>query len=138
VQAKNNRKKRGFGKTVLIVDDSAVIRKMLVTAFLADGFRMCEQMENGEEAIEAAERIRPDVIILDLSMPVMNGLQAASELRKILPNTPIILFSLYTDLLLETDASNAGVTLVFPKTDPIPGLLDKAHELMAADSDLIG
>jgi CheY-like chemotaxis protein len=67
---------------------------------------------------------------LDLSMPVMNGLDAASELRKTLPNTPIILFTLYGDSLSKTDGSKAGVSLVLPKTVPLPTLIDKAHELM--------
>ena len=123
-------KKRGVGKTVLVVDDSAVIRQMLAAAFLSDGFKTCGEAENGKEAIGVAEQIKPDVIILDLSMPVMNGLEAASELRKIFPKTPIILFTLYGDSLLNTEASKAGVNLVLLKTVPLSTLVDKAHELM--------
>jgi len=123
-------KKRGAGKTVLVVDDSAVIRKLLAAAFLSDGFKTCGEAENGKEGIEVAREIKPDVIILDLSMPVMNGLDAASELRKIFPKTPIILFTLYGDSLSKTDASKAGLSLVLPKTVPLPTLIDKAHELM--------
>jgi CheY-like chemotaxis protein len=122
--------KCGVGKTVLIVDDNAPIRKMLATAFLSDGFQTCVGAENGKQGIEAAKQIKPDVIILDLSMPVMNGLEAASKLRQFLPKTPIILFSICGDSVSQTRASQAGISLVLLKTEPLPTLIRKAHELM--------
>jgi CheY-like chemotaxis protein len=122
--------KRGIGKTALVVDDNGTIRKLLAVAFLSDGFTKCVQAENGKEGIEAAKQIKPDVIILDLSMPGLNGLEAASKLRQFLPKTPIILFTLYADSLLKTDASRAGVSLVLLKTTPLTTLIDKAHELI--------
>ena len=103
---------------------------MLAVAFLSDGFKTCVQAENRKEGIEAAKQIKSDVITLDFSMPVVNGLEAASELRKLFPITPIILFTLYGDSLLKTEASKAGVSLVLLKTVPLPTLIDKAHELM--------
>jgi two-component system chemotaxis response regulator CheY len=130
VQVEIDASKRGIGKTVLVVDDNATIRRMLVSAFLSNGFKTCVQAENGQEAIEAAMRIKPDVITLDLSMPVMNGLEAASELRKIYPAMPIILFSMYGNSLSKADASRAGVSLVLEKNVPVATLIDKAHELM--------
>jgi YesN/AraC family two-component response regulator len=86
--------------------------------------------QNGKEAVEAAKQIKPDVIILDLSMPVMNGLTAASKLGGIFPTTPIILFTLYGDFLSEALASESGVSLVLLKTVPLCVRRDKAHELM--------
>ena len=86
--------------------------------------------ENGREGIELAKRLKPDVIVLDLSMPIMNGLEAATELRKILPKVPIILFTLYGDSVSKTEASRAGVNAVLLKTDPLPTLIDVARELM--------
>lgn len=122
--------KKRRGKTVLIVEDNAIIRKMIADAFLSDGFKTCGEAENGKEGIAAAERIKPDVITLDLSMPVMNGIEAASELRKLLPKTPIILFTLYNNQFLETTAAAAGINLVLPKTVPLSTLLEKAHKLI--------
>jgi CheY-like chemotaxis protein len=130
VNIKTVPKERGVGKTVLVVDDNATIRKMVAVAFLSDGFKTCVQAENGKEGIEAAKRIKPDVIILDFSMPVMNGLAAAWELRKLFPKTPIILFTLYAGSLLRMEADKAGVSLVLQKTVPLLTLIDKAHELM--------
>jgi two-component system, chemotaxis family, chemotaxis protein CheY len=123
-------RKPGVGKTVLVVDDNAAIRKMLAKAFLSDGFKTCTEAANGQEALEVAKLLKPDVITLDLSMPVMNGLTAASELRKLFPRTPIILFTLYVDSLLKVDAQKAGVNVVLGKTTPLITLIDKAHELM--------
>ena len=123
--------KPGIGKTVLLVDDHAAIRKMLATAFLSDGFKTCIEAENGKEAIDVAKQNKPDVIVLDLSMPVMNGLQSAPELRKLLPQTPIILFTLYGQNLSQTQASKSGINLVLEKTMPLSTLIEKAHQLMA-------
>jgi CheY-like chemotaxis protein len=125
-------KKRGFGKTILVVDDNAAIRKKLAAAFLSDGFMTCAQAENGKEAVELAERVRPDVIVLDLSMPVMNGLEAAPWLRKVLPTAPIILFTQFADSLSTADAAKAGVSLVLAKDVALLTLVNKAHELMGS------
>jgi CheY-like chemotaxis protein len=122
--------KPGIGKTVLVVDDNAAIRKMLATAFLSDGFKTCIEAENGKEAIDVAKQNKPDIIVLDLSMPVMNGLQSAPELRKLLPQTPIILFSLYGESLSQTAASKSGISLVLEKTVPLSMLIEKAHQLI--------
>jgi CheY-like chemotaxis protein len=122
--------KPGIGKTVLVVDDNAAIRKMLATAFLSDGFKTCIEAENGKEAIDVAKQNKPDIIVLDLSMPVMNGLQSAPELRKLLPQTPIILFSLYGESLSRTAASKSGISLVLEKTVPLSMLIEKAHQLI--------
>jgi CheY-like chemotaxis protein len=125
--------KRGVGKTVLVVDDNAVIRKIVATAFLSDGFKTCAEAENGKEGIEVAKQIKPDVITLDLSMPVMNGLEAAPRLRKLFPSTPIILFTMYVTTQLKIEASKVGVNLVLSKTAPLTTLVRKAHELMGDD-----
>ena len=123
-------KRRNLGITALVVDDNKVVRKIISAAFLGGGFETCGEAENGQEAIEVAKRIHPDVITLDLSMPVMNGLEAASKLRQIFPKTPIILFTLYADSLSARDAAKAGVDLVVLKTTPLSILLEKAFELM--------
>ena len=122
--------KHGVGKTVLVADDNAAIRKMIAGAFLSDGFKTCGEAENGREAISLAREVQPDLITLDLSMPVMNGLDAAVELRKIFPKTPIILFTLFGDGLLPSEAARAGVTLVLSKTTPLAHLIVLAHRLL--------
>jgi len=118
------------GKAVVIVDDSAVVRRTVGHALLENGFRFYGEAENGAEGIEVVKQLKPDLAILDLSMPVMNGLQAALVLRKMFPQMPIILFSLYGDGAVKAEAARAGIDAVISKTADMPVLIDKAHELL--------
>ena len=68
---------------------------------------------------------------MDLSMPIMNGLEAAAELRKLFPKTPLILYSLYDTSLLEGEASRAGINLVLSKSADLSKLVNEAHNLIA-------
>jgi two-component system, chemotaxis family, chemotaxis protein CheY len=120
----------GQGKAVVIIDDNAAVRKTVGHAFLEDGFRYYGEAENGAEGIEVVKQLRPDLAIVDLSMPVMNGLQAAVVLRKLFPNMPIILFSLYGNEPVQAEARKVGVDAVVSKDEDIPVLLGKAHELL--------
>jgi two-component system chemotaxis response regulator CheY len=123
-------KKRGGGKTVLVVDDNPGIRQAVCRAFVSDGFAVCGEAANGREALSLAKRLKPDLIILDLSMPVMTGLQAAPELRKIAPKAPIILFTMYSAELRKEDATSMGIDWVASKTEPLSEIIKKAHILM--------
>jgi CheY-like chemotaxis protein len=88
-----------MARTVLVADDSPIIRKMLCQIFEEeDDYDLCAEATNGQEAIDLAIKHRPDLIILDLSMPLMNGLTAAQQLKKIMPTVPIILFTHYAEL----------------------------------------
>ena len=118
------------GMSVLVVDDSPVIREKLLGAFLSAGFETCLEARNGKEAIDLARQFKPDVIMLDLSMPVMSGLEAAPVLRQVLPGTPIIMFTLFAGGLSNTDVSKAGISLVLEKSTPLATLTDKAYELV--------
>jgi DNA-binding NarL/FixJ family response regulator len=131
VASKAGTTNRVAGKRVLIVDDNEVIRKILVVAFLSDGFETCAEAQNGKEGINVAKRAHPDLIILDLSMPVMNGLEAAPQLRKLFPKSSIFLFSLYADAVLTENASRAGIDVVISKNEPLDIIVQKAHELLS-------
>jgi YesN/AraC family two-component response regulator len=83
-----------MAKRVLVADDNPLIRKMLCQLFeREDDYDLCAEAKNGREAIELALKHRPHLIILDWSMPGLNGLEAARELKKIMPNVSIILFT---------------------------------------------
>jgi CheY-like chemotaxis protein len=97
-------------KKVLIVDDNPAIQSEIHQELNRHGF-LCSNAENGRQAIEQVLEILPDLIILDLSMPVMNGLDAAPELKKILPDCPIILYTLFADTLVQSsDVEARGIT----------------------------
>jgi DNA-binding NarL/FixJ family response regulator len=104
---------------VLIADDSQHIRKMVSRLLQAEsGYDLCAEAENGKEAIDLALQCRPDLIILDLSMPEMNGLQAAHELKKLMPKVPIILFTLHEELANHIAVVNMDVDRIVSKSEP--------------------
>jgi two-component system response regulator NreC len=90
---------------------------------------VCGEAANGEEAIVKAERLRPQIILLDLSMPGINGLTAARRLKRVLPEVPLILFTGHGDLFKSNEANAAGISAVFSKGESIIGVLDKARAL---------
>jgi two-component system nitrate/nitrite response regulator NarL len=87
---------------------------------------------NGEEGIEAAQGCHPDLIILDLSMPVMNGLEAAPILRNMFPKAPIFLFTLYADAVDKVTVLKSGVNLVISKDEPLSNVVNKAHDVIGS------
>jgi CheY-like chemotaxis protein len=118
-------------KKVLIVDDNPPIRSEIHQEFNRQGF-LYSNAENGRQPIEQVFEILPDLIILDLSMPVMNGLDAAPELKKILPDCPIILYTLFADTLVQSsDVEARGITCVVAKDDSLESLIDRANELFS-------
>jgi len=85
-----------MAKTVLLVDDNPAIRHALCGLFGSQtDFEVCGEAENGQEAIQKAERLRPDLIVMDLSMPVMNGIEFLKRLRATPGGTAplVVLFS---------------------------------------------
>jgi CheY-like chemotaxis protein len=99
-----------MARTVLIAGDNSNIRKMLRRMFeQEDDYDLRAEAENGRQAIELALQCRPDLIILDLSMPVMNGLEAAHELKRLMPKVPIILFTQHADLSNQLGTTNVDV-----------------------------
>ena len=102
---------------VLIVDDNRFFRKLLCDAFnMQPEFEICGDAENGKEAVEQALKLQPDIIVLDLSMPVMNGIDAARVLRLVMPMVPIIMDSALEDPLAAQEVDRIGVTGIVPKT----------------------
>ena len=117
-------------KCILIVDDNASVRRLLRAAFEQPGWEVCGEAVNGRDAIEKARELKPDLIVLDLAMPVMNGLEAAPVLRRMLPTVRIILFTLYGSEDLEHAASSAGITAVVSKNAALKMLVDQAQDLL--------
>jgi DNA-binding NarL/FixJ family response regulator len=108
-----------MAKTILVADDDALMRKMLCQVFeTEDDYDLCAEAVNGQEAIELARQHRPDLIILDFSMPVMNGLDAACELKRLMPDVPIILLTLHSETVMRhLEFANSAIDLVVSKMD---------------------
>lgn len=122
--------KQGKTKNVLLVDDNAIIRRLVRAKFESDGFDSCIEAENGDDGIRLAREHQPSLIVLDFAMPGMTGIEVAAILRGFLPDTPIILFTLYGDTVKHMDLRALGISATFSKTDSLTKLLRIAHELV--------
>jgi len=111
-------------KRVLIVDDIKEIRKLLRQFLEEAEFIVCGEASDGRAAIEQAGALKPDLIILDASMPVMNGIQAAPKLKKLLPNTSIILFTAHEYMMQGINPVELGVDAVVTKERGMSALGD--------------
>ena len=112
------------------MDDSPLVRLTICSALLSDGFDVCGEANDGQEAIELTGKFFPDLIILDLSMPVMSGLQAAPVLRKLVPKSSIILFTLHASEGVKQQLRTIEVDSVFSKGEPLSKLMEEAHALL--------
>jgi len=120
-----------MARTVLIVDDNAYIRQALCTLFKCEAdFEVCGEAENGREAIIKALELSPDLIVLDLSMPVMNGLDAARELKRLMPTVRLLMYSAFGDRLVEQQARLVGISELVSKSQPASILVSKARSLV--------
>ena len=123
--------------TILIADDSVFIREALCDLFeREEDFDVCGEAENGKEAVEKAQALHPDLILLDLSMPVMNGLDATRDLKRVMPEVPIIMYSAYSDSSTEKEARSAGVSALVSKFEHISVLLGKARSALVEPAEL--
>jgi DNA-binding NarL/FixJ family response regulator len=121
-----------MAKKIIVADDNAIIRKMLRRMFEAQqDYDLCAEAENGQEAIALAIEHRPDLIILDLEMPVMNGIDAAREIKKALPAVPIILFTQYADIARGSAFTNFPVDRVVSKNEGM-SLIGHIRSLVSA------
>jgi DNA-binding NarL/FixJ family response regulator len=101
----------------LIVDDNAPLRRSLRACIEQDiGFRVCGEAENGRIAVEKVKELRPDVVVMDLQMPVMNGLEAAQQIKIIAPETTVIMLTMHDSHQLLRDAQAAGIKEVLSKS----------------------
>jgi DNA-binding NarL/FixJ family response regulator len=80
-------------------------------------WEVCGEAENGKIAVEKVRELHPDIVILDLQMPIMNGLEAAREISRVAPRTVMLMFTLYKCAQLFNDAQAAGIKDVLSKSD---------------------
>jgi DNA-binding NarL/FixJ family response regulator len=116
---------------ILIADDNAQIRFLIRSLVESAEFTVIGEAGDGKEVVEKARQLRPDLILLDLAMPIVNGAQAAAILKEQLPTIPVILFTLHADKSL---ASHLGVAKVIGKPDGMTKLRDSIREVLGIPS----
>ncbi len=121
----------GDATCILIVDDNAIIRGCLRRVIESvEGWKVCDEAGDGREGIEKAELKRPDLVILDLSMPRLSGLEAARMLKRTIPSVPLLMYSAHMDTYMEKEAIAAGVSAIISKASDVDALLSKAQALL--------
>jgi DNA-binding NarL/FixJ family response regulator len=122
-----------MSKHILLVDDSDTCRRV-IRLFLESqlGLEVCGEAVDGVDAIEKARALNPDLVVIDLAMPRMNGVEATSELRAMMPRVPIVLFTMYDDAVGHALALSAGASRVVSKPDGGWKLLECVRSLLQA------
>jgi DNA-binding NarL/FixJ family response regulator len=115
---------------ILVIDDGDSVRDVIRIFLEHAGFEVCGEGADGVEAIEQAKRLKPDLIVLDLAMPRMNGAEAASVLSTTMPDVPIVLLTLYQYVLGTALASAVGVKAIVDKTDGMGKLVACIRSLL--------
>jgi len=102
---------------ILIADDKRHVRRELRHQIEAHpGWAVCTEAEDGVQAVNRAKQFKPDLVILDLAMPELNGFEAAGQISKALPGVPILMLTLYASPLVEKEAEKLGIQRVISKS----------------------
>jgi|ERR1700728_446291 len=118
-------------KNILIADDNAGVRTLIRNYLeMQTEFEICGEASDGVDAIEKIKELKPDLILLDLAMPKMNGAEVASIIKRTMPTIPIILFSAYGEKVGKSLASAVGVDIVLSKPDGISNLVESVKNLL--------
>ena len=116
---------------ILIVDDHERIRQGVRFIFSRDAqFTICGEAANGVEAIEQVKNLNPDVVILDISMPVMNGLEAATEIRRLAPKTKIVILTMHDSAQMRKQSQDAGADGFVTKSQVASHLLQVVESVL--------
>jgi two-component system alkaline phosphatase synthesis response regulator PhoP len=116
-------------KCILIADDNDIVRTITRFFLETKGFGVCEAVD-GVDAIEKAKQLNPDLIVLDVAMPRMNGVEAASVLKAMMPEVPIVWFTMYQELVGHSLTAAVGVDAVLSKPDGVGGLVECVQGLI--------
>lgn len=116
---------------ILLADDHSVVRQGVRIMLEREGFEIIGEAADGIEAVRLAEKTQPDVAIVDLSMPVMNGITAVGQIRKLSPRTKVVLLTMYTDEHHILEALRAGVKACVTKTQAVEHLIAAIKEISA-------
>ena len=116
---------------ILVADDHESVRKGVCVILGTRGdIEVCGEAANGREAIDKALELKPDLIILDITMPIVSGIDAAEMIRKTLPSVPILFLSMHQSKQIIAEAKRVGVQGYVKKSDAAATLLDAVDAVL--------
>jgi DNA-binding NarL/FixJ family response regulator len=122
---------------ILIADDHAAVRRGIRSLLESHGqWNVCGEAADGEEAVEEAGRLRPDVVLLDVSMPKLNGLEAARQIRRSVPAAQFLVLTMHGSDQLPEEARRAGVRKIVMKSDADRSLIGAIESLRAPEREI--
>jgi two-component system, NarL family, response regulator NreC len=119
---------------ILLVDDFEVVRRGLKNLLARNGhWEVCGEAENGWMAIEKVAELSPDLVLLDVTMPVMNGFQATTEIRRRAPHTKIVIFTMHESPRMAEEARRAGADAYLAKSASLETIESTISNLLDED-----
>jgi len=123
--------------SVSIVEDNDKLRETLARVLnRADGFRCVSQYASAEDALKDLPQIRPDVVLMDINLPGMNGVECVRQLKKLLPQIQVMMLTVYEDTENIFNALAAGANGYMLKRTPGKELLEAVHEVHRGGSPM--
>lgn len=116
---------------ILIADDSRNVRQAVHNYLAERNFHVCGEAVDGQDAIEKARELEPELVLLDLAMPKTNGIAVASVLKDMMPSVRIVLFTMYSEAVNKAFASLDSVDAMVDKADGMGKLADCVQNLLS-------
>jgi DNA-binding NarL/FixJ family response regulator len=116
---------------ILIADDSRNVRQAIHNYLAERNFHVCGEAVDGQDVIEKARELQPDLVLMDLAMPGPNGLAAASVLKDMIPKVRIVLFTMYSEAVSKASTSLKDVDAMVDKAEGMDKLADCVQDLLS-------
>jgi DNA-binding NarL/FixJ family response regulator len=118
---------------ILLVDDHAMVREGFKRLLDLPGLSICGEASDGREALEKVDALKPDLVLMDLSMPIMGGIEATREIRRLFPAMKVIIVSLHDSVHAATQAKQAGADGYVVKSRSASELVEAISEVLGED-----
>lgn len=120
---------------ILIADDSSNVRRIIRKYLAERNFHICGEAVDGEDAIEKARELKPDLILLDVAMPRVNGIVVASVLKEMMPSVRIVLFTMYSEAVRGTFVALNVIDAMVDKSDGMSKLAECVQSLLSGSAE---
>jgi DNA-binding NarL/FixJ family response regulator len=124
-------------KRILIVDDNEYFLPVLRACLETQGYEVCGEARDGVTAIERAKELKPDLVVMDMAMPKLNGMEAAAVLKNAIPKVPVVLLTIHDEEVNAAPTAAFGIKAVVSKADGISALTKCLRDLLGSAAQSI-